>query len=238
MEKKKWKGSICCDYSRMIMDGAFTLGANQNELNLLHEVFDQHLYSEFDKLHPYWEGGVEGEEINIDRLLNKIKDLAEAYTTKGLREYFLAEVWRDMQRLNKDNYPIEMASFNMRFEQAGLKGGALWGLLTAYSLGVNYFDDLAPFEKRMLVYTDNHFQNIVLPQANENQIISGAMAMYKNQPKSKFREYLEEQMDDAAKAMQDMIIEANRPGAFLRVVAETYFWNRERLKVLNRVVAS
>ncbi|MFZ2901203.1 MAG: hypothetical protein WA004_21410 [Saprospiraceae bacterium] len=131
---------MSCKHCKRIVKRAEELGATPVELGLFQSVFFFHPYTEFRNDHPFWEGAVvrlvkkeytdkkgrthewespktEGGELNVDKLLNKIRELADTLSTEGMREYFLEAIWEDINRLNSfSNWGEELALFYSKWK--------------------------------------------------------------------------------------------------------------------------
>lgn len=124
------------DHDNEIYEKAKSQGATPEELELLLSTLDK--YTFFSSSHPYWEGArvverqtnvktfsgfhidrrLVGGELNIDRLLVKIRDLAECFATEDLKAFFLGAFRDRVKQRNGDGYnDEELALFNVKWPQ-------------------------------------------------------------------------------------------------------------------------
>jgi hypothetical protein len=73
---------------------------------------------------------------------------------------------------------------------------------------------------------------IEIPKGIEEQIIFQAKEYFSIDPKT-ILQYIESEINSAHNAMNQMLIESKREGAYLNNISKIYIWNKERIKALN-----
>lgn len=121
------------EHDNEIYEKAKSQGATPEELELLLSTLRK--YAFFWESHPYWEGAraverqtniktfsgfhidrrLVGGELNVDRLLAKIRDLAECFTTEGMKAFFL-NAFREEVKFQNEYKEEELALFYSKWK--------------------------------------------------------------------------------------------------------------------------